>query len=69
MYFKMIANHPTYKQNNVGGDLSFISCTKCRNADVLKGKCNAEDGKGTNLGTGFIAVGDTYGKPMPMTGW
>ena len=54
MYFKMIANHPTYKQNNAGGDLSFTSCT---------GRVK------TNLRTGFIAVGDTDGKPMPMTGW
>ena len=50
----MIANHPTYKQNNAGGDLSFTSCTKW---------------KGEKLRTSSIAVGDTDGKPMPMTGW
>ena len=26
MYFKMIANHPTYKQNQEGGDLTLTSC-------------------------------------------
>ena len=70
MYFKMIANHPTYKQNNVGGDLTLTACTKCTDAEVHQAKCNAgEATQGNKLETGFIAVGDTYGKPIPMTGW
>ena len=70
MYFKMIANHPTYKQNNVGGDLTLTSCTKCTDAEVLQGKCNEGDAtQGTSLENRNIAVGDVDGKPIPMTGW
>ena len=70
MYFKMIANHPTYKQNNVGGDLTLTACTKCTDAEISQGKCDTTDAtQGNTLETGFIAVGDTDGKPMPMTGW
>ena len=38
MYFKMIANVPTYKQKNEGGDLSLTSCTSCTDAEVYQSK-------------------------------
>ena len=66
----MIANHPTYKQNSVGGDLTLTSCTKCTDAEVLQGKCNEGDAtQGTSLENRNIAVGDIDGNPIPMTGW
>ena len=53
MYFKFIANHPTYQtyMNGVGqtgGDLSFGQ------------RCNT---------VGKLAVGDADGNPMKMSGW
>ena len=66
MYFKMIANHPTYKMTNVGGDLSFTSCTDCEEGSS---KCDENGKKGNSLSVNNVAVGDVNGNPIPMTGW
>jgi len=70
MYFKMIANAPTYKQHNVGGDLSLTSCTACTDAEVEQGKCEEGDAtQGNSLTNHNIAVGDIEGNPIPHSGW
>ena len=53
MYFKMIANHPTYRFDK-GGDLAFTSCTSTG---------------GEVVPIVNVAVGGNDGEPVEMTGW
>ena len=55
VYFKVIANHPTYYYNK-GGDLAFLSCTSATgdaNETLVKP----------------VAFGDSDGNPVAQTGW
>ena len=56
MYFKMIANHPTYELKK-GGDLSFTSCT------------DKETSTGEDIPINNVAYGDKEGNPIAQTGW
>ena len=55
MYFKFIANHPTYTLIK-GGDLVFTSC-------INGGK------SGTAIPVQSVAYGDVDGNPVPNTAW
>merc|ERR1712002_666636 len=65
MFFRMIANKPMYKMQNVMGDLSLTTCTDCTTNTT---SCVNEK-QGTILTNRNIAVGDPQGNPIPMTGW
>jgi len=54
VYFKRIANKPTYQIGTGGGDLSFLACV-------------GEGSSQTYVRN--IAIGDQNGQPVAMTGW
>jgi len=58
VYFKRLANKPTYLVGTGGGDLSFLSC----DVDAIF------DGTG-KAAVRNIAIGDQNGKPVAQTGW
>ena len=55
VYFKMIANHKTYKHIVGGGDLSLTTCVSGT--------------PGVSLNVQNIAYGDSEGNPINQTGW